>query len=186
MMQIDSRGAVMSASRVEPLKLDELSEKQLDHVRAFVGPNGQLPNIFGVLLRNLALFEAWAPFGTYTMSGSRVDAQLREVLVLRTAANLDCDYEWHHHRRLGLAVGLTRELIDNIREGKPLASDDQRLMLSCADELAADAVLSDGTWRRMVERFGESYTMDVIFTVGAYTALAMGLKSCGVQLEARG
>jgi 4-carboxymuconolactone decarboxylase len=47
-------------------------------------------------------------------------------------------------------------------------------------------VLSDSTWLRMVDRFGEAYTMDVIFTVGAYTALAMGLKSCGVQLEARG
>jgi 4-carboxymuconolactone decarboxylase len=176
----------MSASRVEPLKLAELSEKQLGHVRAFVGPKGQLPNIFGVLLRNMDLFEAWAGFGTYTMSGSRIDAQLREILVLRTAANLNCDYEWHHHRRLGLAVGLTEDLINNIRDGKPLASDDQKLMVCCADELAADAVLSDSTWLWMVERFGDAYTMDVIFTVGAYTALAMGLKSCGVQLETRG
>ena len=58
--------------------------------------------------------------------------------------------------------------------------------MACADELAADAVLSDSTWARMVDRFGEAYTMDVIFTVGAYTALAMGLKSCGARLEARG
>jgi 4-carboxymuconolactone decarboxylase len=176
----------MSASRVEPLKLAELSEKQLGHVRAFVGPKGQLPNIFGVLLRNMELFEAWARFGTYTMSGSRIDVRLREILVLRTAANTKCDYEWHHHRRLGLSVGLTENVINDVRDGKPLDSDDQKLMMSCADELAADAVLSDSTWLRMVDRFGEAYTMDVIFTVGAYTALAMGLKSCGVRLEARG
>ena len=174
------------SARVVPLKLAELSEKQLGHVRAFVGLKEQLPNIFGVLLRNLELFEAWARFGTYTMSGSRIDARLREILILRTAANLSCDYEWHHHRRLGLAVGLTEDLINDIREGKTLDSDDQKLMMCCADELAADAVLSDSTWLRMVDRFGEAYTMDVIFTVGAYTALAMGLKSCGVQLEARG
>jgi 4-carboxymuconolactone decarboxylase len=176
----------MSASRVEPLKLSELSEKQLSHVRAFVGSKGQLPNIFGVLLRNMELFEAWASFGTYTMSGSRIDAQLREILVLRTAANLNCVYEWHHHRRLALAVGLTEDVINDVRSGNPLTSDDQKLMMICANELAADAVLSDSTWLRMVDRFGEAYTMDVVFTVGAYTALAMGLKSCGVQLEARG
>src|SRR3984957_14269191 len=174
------------SARVVPLKLAELSEKQLGHVWGFVGPKGQLANIFGVLLRNLELFEAWARFGTYTMSGSRVDPQLREILVLRTAANLNCDYEWHHHRRLGRAVGLTEDLITDIRAGKALESDDRKLMMSCADELAADAVLSDSTWLRMVDRFGEAYTMDVIFTVGAYTALAMGLRSCGVQLEARG
>jgi 4-carboxymuconolactone decarboxylase len=175
----------MSAPRVEPLKLSELSERQLRHVQAFVGPKGQLPNIFGVLLRNMELFEAWAGFGTYTMSGSRIDVQLREILVLRTAANLNCEYEWHHHRRLARAVGLTEDVINDVRSGKPLALDDQKLMVSCADELRADAVLSDSTWLRMVDRFGEAYTMDVVFTVGAYTALAMGLKSCGVQLEAR-
>jgi 4-carboxymuconolactone decarboxylase len=176
----------MPASRVEPLKVSELSEKQLGHVRNFVGPRGQLPNIFGVLLRNIELFEAWAHFGTYTMSGSRIDKRLREILVLRTAANTKCDYEWHHHRRIGLAVGLTEDLINDIRDGKPLVSDDQNLMVGCANELAAEAVLSDSTWKDMVDRFGEAYTMDVIFTVGAYTALAMGLKSCGVRLEGRG
>jgi 4-carboxymuconolactone decarboxylase len=176
----------MSASRVEPLKIAELSEEQLGHVRNFVGPKGQLPNIFGVLLRNMELFEAWSNFGTYAMSGSRIDKRLREILVLRTAANTNCDYEWHHHRRLGLAVGLTEELITDIRDGTQLVSDDQELMVCCANELAADSVLSDSTWLRMVGRFGEAYTMDVIFTVGAYTALAMGLKSCGVRLEGRG
>jgi 4-carboxymuconolactone decarboxylase len=176
----------MSAARVEPLKVTELSEKQLGHVRPFVGPKGQLPNIFGVLLRNMELFEAWARFGTYTMSGSRIDAQLREVLVLRTAANVKCDYEWHHHRRLALAVGLTDDVIDGIRGATPLAAENQNLMVRCADELAADAMLSDVTWRELVDGFGEAYAMDVVFTVGAYTALAMGLKSCGVQLESRG
>jgi hypothetical protein len=58
-------------------------------------------------------------------------------------------------------------------------------MVRCADELAQQAMLSDDLWQRMNARFGLEYTMDVVFTVGAYTALAMGLKSCGVQLEGR-
>ena len=105
----------MSSPRVEPLKSAELTEQQLRLRAAFLGPKGTVPNIFGTLLRNMELFEAWAGFGTYTMSGSRLDAQLREVLVLRTAANLDCEYEWHHHRRLGLAVGLTDDLMARVR-----------------------------------------------------------------------
>ncbi len=173
----------MSTARVEPLKSTELTEQQLRYVRPFLGPKGAVPNIFGTLLRNMELFEAWAGFGTYTMSGSRLDAQLREVLVLRTAANLDCEYEWHHHRRIGLAVGLTDDLMARVRAGQPLDSDEQNLMASCADDLAKQAMLSDAMWQRMLERFGLEYTMDVVFTVGAYTALAMGLKSCGVQLE---
>ncbi len=176
----------MSTPRVEPLKPSELTQKQRGYVQPFTSPKGNVPNIFGTLLRNMELFEAWAGFGTYTMSGSRIDARLREVLVLRTAANLDCEYEWHHHKRLASIVGLSEEVIASIRDRKALAADDHNLMVRCADELAKDAMLSDSTWQQVVERFGLEYTMDVVFTVGAYTALAMGLKSCGVQLEGKG
>jgi len=175
----------MPAPRVEPLKSSELTARQRSHVQPFMTPKGHFPNIFGTLLRNMELFEAWAGFGTYTMSGSRIDARLREVLVLRTAANLDCEYEWHHHQRLAFAVGLSDDLVDRIRGRRALDSDDQNLMAHCADDLAKDARLSDSVWQQMVDRFGLEYTMDVVFTVGAYTALAMGLKSCGVQLEGK-
>lgn len=176
----------MSTLRVEPLKPSDMTEKQRSYVRPFMSPKGYVPNIFGTLLRNMELFEAWAGFGTYTMSGSRIDARLREVLVLRTAANLDCEYEWHHHRRLASSVGLSDDVVQRIRNRKALDSDDQDLMARCADELAKDAMLSDSTWQQMVDRFDLEYTMDVVFTVGAYTALAMALKSCGVQLEGKG
>jgi 4-carboxymuconolactone decarboxylase len=172
--------------RVEPLKPAELTEKQRSYARPFTSPKGNIPNIFGTLMRNMELFEAWAGFGTYTMSGSRIDARLREVLVLRTAANVDCEYEWHHHQRLATVVGLSSDVVERIRARQALDSDDQNLMVRCADELGQNAMLSDATWQQMIGRFGVEYTMDVVFTVGAYTALAMGLKSCGVQLEGKG
>lgn len=175
----------MNTPRVEPLDPAELSERQRQPVQRFIGAKGRLPNIFGVLLRNIELFEAWSGFGTYTMSGSRIEPRLREVLVLRTAANLGCEYEWHHHVRIALAAGLSRELIERLRARQALDSPEQELMAQCADELTQDTMLGDALWQRMTERFGLEYTMDVVFTVGAYTALAMGLKSCGVQLEGR-
>jgi alkylhydroperoxidase family enzyme len=175
----------MTAPRVEPLQAAELSDQQRSYVRPFISAQGTVPNIFGTLLRNMELFEAWASFGTYTMSGSRLDPRLREVLVLRTAANLDCEYEWHHHKRIARAIGLGADVIERIREREALDSDDENLMLRCADDLAKGAMLSDAVWQQMNERFGLEYTLDVVFTVGAYTALAMGLKSCAVQLEGR-
>ena len=175
----------MIAPRVAPLKSAELTEQQRGYVRPFMSPKGNVPNIFGILLRNMELFAAWAGFGTYTMSGSRIDKKLREVLVLRTAANVDCEYEWHHHQRIAAAVGLSAEVVERIRARQPLDSDEHTLMVRCADELAQNAMLSDALWQQMNQRYGLEYTMDVVFTVGAYTALAMGLKSCGVQLEGR-
>jgi hypothetical protein len=98
---------------------------------------------------------------------------------------VDCEYAWHPHQRIALAVGLGAATLERIRARQALDSDDENLMLRCADELAQHAMLSDALWQQMNERFGLEYTLDVVFTVGAYTALAMGLKSCGVQLEGR-
>mgnify|MGYP000704696142 CR=1 FL=1 len=75
------------------------------------------------------------------------------------------------------------DLFERIRAGNALDSAEQDLMVRCADDLATKRSLSDATWAAMQERFGETYTLDVIFTVGAYTTMGMALNSCGVQVE---
>nr|WP_321510281.1 carboxymuconolactone decarboxylase family protein [uncultured Hyphomonas sp.] len=131
----------------------------------------------------MPLLDAWSEFGLYTMRTSQVDPVLREVLVLRTSRNVNCDYEWHHHEHIGRGIGLTEEQIAQIHDGQAMDDEDHNLMVQCADDLSESTELSDKTWSAMVERFGLGYTLDTIFTVGAYTALAMGLKSCRVQVE---
>lgn len=173
----------MTNPRVPPLRPDELDEVQKQFLKPFTDRKGRFPNIFGTLCRHMPLLDAWSEFGLYTMRSSQVDPILREVLVLRTSRNVDCDYEWHHHEHIGRSVGLTDEQIAQIRKGQTMDDADQNLMVRCADDLTKANELSDDTWRAMIERFGFGYTLDVVFTVGAYSALAMGLKSCRVQVE---
>ena len=58
-------------------------------------------------------------------------------------------------------------------------------MIQVADELADRSRLSDETWATMIDKFGLEWTLDAVFTVGAYTALAMGLNSADVRIEGR-
>lgn len=174
----------MNQPRMTPLPPDELDDGQRAFLAPFTDANGHYPNIFGVLCRDLPLMEAWRAFGLYLMSGSKVDPLLREVLILRTAHVRNCAYEWHHHSRIALRLGMSAEEIEAVRSGEA-ASPDQVLMIRVADELADQTKLSDGTWNSMVQRFGENCTLDAVFTVGAYTVLAMGLNSADVRIEAR-
>jgi 4-carboxymuconolactone decarboxylase len=108
------------------------------------------------------------------------------VLILRTSRHTDCDYEWHHHRRIGLTLGMAEQRLEQVISGEETGDGDHDLMIRVADELARDTRLTTPTWDAMIARFGLEYTLDAVFTVGAYTALAMGLNSCGVQIEGRG
>lgn len=176
----------MAEPRVPPLKPDELDDRQQRYLEPFTDAKGHFPNLFGVLARHMPLLDAWTGFGLYTMQGSRVDPVLREVLILRTAQHMGSPYERHHHRRIGKALGMSEALLDQSESGASTGNDDHDLMIACADSLAQHARLPDDVWSAMIERFGLETTLDAIFTVGAYTVLAMAVNSCDVTIEGRG
>ena len=96
-----------------------------------------------------------------------------------------CDYEWAQHVVLAADVGVSTEEVARVAEG-PDAAGWERLdsaMLRAVDELIADAAISDGTWAMLAEHLDAAQLMDLIFTVGAYDALAMVIGSVGVELD---
>ena len=56
-------------------------------------------------------------------------------------------------------------------------------LLRAADELHADALVSDATWNALAERYDRRQLMEAVFTVGQYNMVAMYLNSLGVQFE---
>lgn len=176
----------MTGPRVSPLAADELDDGQRAYLRPFTDAKGRYPNIFGVLCRHMPLLEAWSGFGLYTMRGTLVDPLLREVLILRTARNCGSDYEWHQHRKIARSLGMGEADIESVRSDVPGFGDARDLMVACADDLAHGHKVSDATWAAMTAAHGLEHTLDAVFTVGAYTALAMALNSAGVEIEGRG
>ena len=51
------------------------------------------------------------------------------------------------------------------------------------DELLADATIRDTPWATLAEELDVHQLMDLVFTVGAYDALAMDFRSFGVELD---
>jgi len=78
---------------------------------------------------------------------------------------------------------MTEETLETIRNNQTHDDEHLQLMQTCANELISDHKLSDDTWHLLMSQFDLTYVLDAIFTVGAYSTLAMALNSCGVQLE---
>jgi alkylhydroperoxidase family enzyme len=57
-------------------------------------------------------------------------------------------------------------------------------LLRAADELVADACLTEATWSVLAAEFDTQQLMDLVFTVGAYDLLAMVFRTFGVELDA--
>ena len=56
-------------------------------------------------------------------------------------------------------------------------------MVGAVDELLADAKVADDTWEVLAAGLEVQQMMDLVFTVGAYDALAMAFRSFGVALD---
>jgi len=83
---------------------------------------------------------------------------------------------------LGKQAGLSDRDIDAVQSGKPNDEFD-RAVLGAVDELDEKSNVSDQIWAVLSEQLDEQQRMDLIFTIGGYTALAMALNTFGVEVE---
>jgi alkylhydroperoxidase family enzyme len=177
---------VNSRHRIEPGTREQIGRVNFALARLLgAATGGPPPNVFTTLARHRTLFRPWLRFAGRLMPGGRLPRDESELLILRVAHNCDSDYEWRQHARIGLTAGLTEAEVERVRSGPdaPGWSDRRALLLSAADELHTDRVISDAVWGRLAELLSDEDLLELCMLVGHYEMLAMTLNSAGVQLE---
>ena len=147
--------------RLAPLPREAWSEDVRTMIERTPGGATEPLNIFTTLVRHPALVRRWLPFGTMLLTGE-LPPRDRELLILRTAWNCRSEYEWGQHVRIGLAAGLAQEEIDRVPAGPaaPGWSPFDAALLRAADELHADACVSDATWAVLAGRYAEAQLIE--------------------------
>jgi alkylhydroperoxidase family enzyme len=144
-------------------------------------------NIFTTLAHHPRLLKRWSQFGGVLLYRGELAHRDRELLILRTAYHCGADYEWGQHVRIGLDAGVTAEEIAAIATptgaDDPGWSADDAALLRAADELHADAHISDATWATLAARLSTQQLIEVCMVVGQYHLVAFTLNSLGVQRE---
>jgi AhpD family alkylhydroperoxidase len=142
-------------------------------------------NVLGTLALHPELATAFHTFNGHILFSTTLSPRQRELLVLRVAAVRDCTYEWKQHVVLAADAGLTPDEIARTAEGPGAAGwkPVDRAMVAAVDELLRDARIADVTWAALAGELDPQQLMDLVFTVGAYDALAMALRSFGVELD---
>jgi alkylhydroperoxidase family enzyme len=142
-------------------------------------------NALGTLARYPALTQAFHTFNGHVLFATTLSPRQRELVVLRVAALRSATYEWAQHVVQGADAGITSEEMDRVRTGPeaPEWSAPDRSLLRATDELVRHAVISDTTWAELLSQLDEHQLMDLIFTVGAYDALAMAFKTFGIEID---
>ncbi|TDD90712.1 carboxymuconolactone decarboxylase family protein [Actinomadura darangshiensis] len=166
-------------------RFDPLPEEEWDDVvKAVTASIGPL-NIVTTIARHPKLFHSWIGFASMLLMGGTLSDRDRELAILRTAHHRSCAYEWDHHRKVALGVGLTEGEIAALRLAPDEHgwSDEDRMVLTAADELHAGGTVSDATWTELSTRLGEHQLIELVMLIGHYHLLAFTLNALRVQNE---
>ncbi|MEZ0366917.1 carboxymuconolactone decarboxylase family protein [Mycobacterium sp. pUA109] len=139
-------------------------------------------NALATLVHHPDLTRAFLRFNVHLLYRSTLPERLRELAILRVAHRRGCSYEWAHHVTMGKAAGLTDDDIADLQHGAARDPLDAAV-LTAVDELDDKSCLSEATEVALTEHLTERQCLDLVFTIGCYTTLAMAFNTFGVDLE---
>jgi alkylhydroperoxidase family enzyme len=142
-------------------------------------------NAMGVLAYHPELTAAYNNLISHALYFTTITPRQRELLILRVAHQRDSRYEWAQHVYQAGVVGISVEEIERVRLGPDAHGWDEidAALLGAADELLADARISDATYAMLSRWLETRQLMDVVFTVGAYEVFAMVMRTFDVPLD---
>lgn len=178
--------------RLAPLDLARLTPEQqraLDEVLA--GPRGAqaAPGTIPrgpveTWLRSPGLCDPAQKLGAHVRFANSLPADLAELAIILTGAHWRAQFEFWAHARAAQRAGVPDAVIEAIRVGRePQLEGNARAVYDVVTELLGTTRrVSDGTYARALEAFGEQGVVDLVGTVGYYSLVSMTLNAFEVGL----
>jgi len=167
---------VSAQDRMPPIPLEKMTDLQKTHAEEIIkGPRGALYGPFIPLIRSPELMDRAQRMGEYLRYHSAIGNKLSELVILIVSRRWTQQFEWDTHEPIALKVGISPDTVQAIRQGRKPSqlSEDEQIVYDVTTELDATKDLSDATYKRAVDRFGEQGVIDMVGIQGYYTFLAM-------------
>ena len=162
---------------------DELPSDKQHIFDEIVGSRGRVSGPHAVLLNSPEVAGRIAHVGTYIRFESTLAPEIRELAIIITARQFDCNYEWSAHEGLAREAGVRDEAIAAVANDSPVdgLTDDEAIVISYGRQLFTDHKISEETFAAAKSRFGDQGVTDLTATMGYYGMIACALNAFEVQ-----
>jgi alkylhydroperoxidase family enzyme len=178
----------MKAPRIAPIEPPYAPDIE-EMLRKWMPPGTRLEPL--ALFRTLAVHEALAarmrPLGAGILGHGLLEPRDREVMIHRTCARCDAEYEWGVHAAFfGKTVGFSdRQLAATVTglADDPVWSESERAVIRLADELHDTSRVSDGTYAELERHFTAEQILELAVAAGWYHTISFVIGAARVELE---
>ena len=152
---------------------DEISEKR-----------GFFPRPFSVLLNNPKAAVNVANLGSYVRFESSLPDQLREIVILTVAREMNNAYEFTHHASIAKNFGVSSDIIESIKNKiTETLPEKEQLLIEFTKEVITSSKIPDILYNRINELIGTQGIVDLTVTITYYCLLARIMDVFEVTLE---
>ncbi len=143
-------------------------------------------NIYRMLANSEAGLKGFVRMGNALLYRCELDAQLRELAILRVGRLSRAAYEVFQHERIGREAGLAEEKIAALRDATieaPAFTDHEKAVLRYTDDVVRNVRASDRTLKAVQAFLTPGALVELTLTIGYYMMVCRFLESMGVDGE---
>lgn len=170
---------------VDRESLDDAGKEAYD---AIANPSGGALMGFrgptAISMHSPGMLAYYGPLNRYLRFEAGFDAQLRELIILIAAREMDSEFEWEAHEPQALKDGIPQSTIDVIKHRKPTSDvpEDHALIIDYGREAMRDHKVTPETFAKLEKKYGAQGMVDLASLLGTYVATAILLTTVDAQL----
>jgi 4-carboxymuconolactone decarboxylase len=167
-------------TRIPALSPGDLSEHGRRVYDELMASRGEVDRPYQILMSSPELLRRVAHVGWFLRFESSLPAPIRECIILATGRELRCQFEWTSHEPQARRAGVSDESIRSIRNGElPSGPGGEEAVVRFVYENLRNGEVTDATFRRVRDAFGDAGTAEVAATIGFYSMLANVINAFG-------
>src|ERR671919_1701579 len=173
-------------ARIPLVTREQIVAKEQPAYDAFMQSRTGRPNIgpYSLLLHMPEMAQRLEALRTYIRGEASVPQKFQELVMITVAREMDCAFIWHAHAAAARQAGVRDDIVDNIRDKKPLTNldPDELTVVHFTRELLQNRRVSQTTFDAAIKRFGQRGMMTLTNLVSCYAVLAYNMNT--YELEA--
>ena len=174
-------------SRIKSVSLDNLTPEQRKvHDDIVNGPRGGIGEAHTGWLLSPPIGNLAQQLGAYLRFESKLPARLRELATLVTVRHWNNHLEWHYLAETVLANGTPQHVIDSVvaRTRPDFEDETEGVVYDFTAALLNSGPVSESTYQKAVETFGEEGVFELIAVVGNFSFFSFQINAFKYDLPA--
>jgi 4-carboxymuconolactone decarboxylase len=176
-----------TVARIPLATRHSVPEEQQAVFDALVQQRGDIPSggPLAIMIHVPELMQRGEDFRAYLRGDdSCLPLKTRELAMILTARELDCQFIWNAHAALARRAGIRDDIVDHLRDKKELTGlpADQAAVVNYGREFFRTHRVSQATFDAALAQFGVRGLIELTNLMGYYALLAFNVNAFGVGL----